>query len=188
MLINPDIINSYTPVLLRVKARKLRKDTGDDRWKAPIEVTDKSVGKTVLLSLYRPFLLLTLEPMCLNLCLFSSLLLGILYLFFGAFNVVFTNVYKFNLWQVGMSFLGLLIGMLIAIISDPILHRNYLRLLRNNEQKTGKPGSSEPEFRLPPSIAGAPLTVIGLFWFAWTIYPSVHWVVPMIGAAFFGCG
>lgn len=143
---------------------------------------DRSIAQTITRSLYRPFLLLVLDPMCLNLCLFSSILLGILYLFFGAFNLVFTNVYGFNLYQVGLSFLGLLVGMLLATASDPLWQRNYLRLVRNNSLK------SEPEYRLPPSIGGAVLTVVGLFWFAWTIHPSVHWIVPIIGSSFFGAG
>ena len=179
---------TYHPVLLRRKAQMKRKETGDERWKAPIEIMDRSIFWTVTRSLYRPFLLLTLEPMCLNLCLLSSILLGILYLFFGAFQLVLKNVYGFNLWQIGLSFLGLLIGMLTAIASDPIWHYNYLRLLRKKEQETGEPGKSEPEYRLPPSIFGVWLCVIGLFWFAWTIYPNIHWIVPLIGSAFFGCG
>ena len=179
---------TYHPVLLRKKARKLRKETGDERYKAPIEVSDRTITMTLVHSLYRPFMLLFLEPMCLNLCLYSSILLGILYLFFGAFDVVFANVYGFNLWQIGTTFTGLILGMLIAICSDSLWHKNYLRLIRNKEMATGNPGTSEPEYRLPPSIGGAPLCVIGLFWFAWTIYPSVHWIVPIIGAGIFGCG
>lgn len=38
------------------------------------------------------------------------------------------------------------------------------------------------------AIAGGPLVTIGLFIFAWTIYSSVHWIVPIIGSAFFGGG
>jgi multidrug resistance protein len=71
---------TYHPVLLKNKARKLRKETSDERWKAPMEKMDKSIRKTITLSLRRPFQLLLLEPMCLNLCLFSAILLGILYL------------------------------------------------------------------------------------------------------------
>lgn len=74
---------TYAPVLLRRKARALRKETGDERWKAPIEIMERSVGRTVLWSCIRPFQLLVLEQMCLNLCLLSAILLGILYLFFG---------------------------------------------------------------------------------------------------------
>lgn len=178
---------TYMPVVLRNKARKLRKTTGDERWKAPIEFHERSIFWTVVRSLYRPFMLLFMDPMCFNLCLFSSIVLGILYLFFGAFNLVFTEVYGFNVWQVGLSFLGLLIGMLLAIASDPIWHKNYLRLLRKHEERTGE-NKSEPEYRLPPSIFGGWFCVIGLFWFAWTIYPQIHWIVPLIGSAFFGFG
>ena len=106
---------TYHPVILRHKAERLRKETGDDRWKAPIEVMQRSIAQTILRSCYRPFLLLTLEPMVLNLCLFSALLLGVLYLFFGAFQIVFAENHGFSLWQVGLSFTGLLIGELVAI-------------------------------------------------------------------------
>jgi len=178
---------TYMPVLLRTKARQKRQETGDERWKAPIEILERSIFGTVVRSLYRPFLLLFLEPMCFNLCLFSSILLGILYLFFGAFHLVFAEVYQFKLWQIGLSFLGLMIGMILAIASDPIWHRNYLRLLRQREERTGE-RKSEPEYRLPPAIAGGWFCVTGLFWFAWTIYPSVHWIVPIIGTGVFGFG
>lgn len=95
-------------------------------------------------------LLLTLEPMCLNLCLFSALLLGIIYLFFGAFDLVFSDVYGFSLWQSGCSFLGLLVGMGIAILTDPFWRRNYARL----DRKYGsKEGNFQPEWRLPPGIS-----------------------------------
>ena len=111
---------TYHPVLLRDKARKLRRDTGNDRWKAPIEMTDRSIAQTLLTSIYRPFHLLTLEPMCLNLCLFSAVLLGVLYLFFGAFNLVFSSNHGFQLWQIGLSFSGLLAGLIFGIATDPL--------------------------------------------------------------------
>nr|KAK5443221.1 hypothetical protein LTR18_005899 [Exophiala xenobiotica] len=178
---------TYMPVLLRKKARMKRKETGDDRWKAPIEMYEKSLFWTVVKSLYRPFLLLFMEPMCSNLCLLSSILLGILYLFFGAFNLVFSKVYGFNTWQVGLSFLGLVVGMLLAIASDPIWQWNYLRLVRNTETRTGE-RKSEPEFRLPPSIFGPWICTIGLFWFAWSCYSHIHWIVPIIATGVFGFG
>lgn len=160
---------TYHPVLLRHKAAKLRKETGDERWKAPIEIMQRSILQTILRSCYRPFLLLTLEPMVLNLCLFSAILLGVLYLFFGAFEIVFTNNHGFELWQVGLSFTGLLVGQLVAIGTDPLWHNNYLRLLRKKEEEDGESGGSEPEYRLPPAIAGGILVPIGLFWCASSI-------------------
>lgn len=163
-LITLCVPETYQPVLLRHKAANLRKGTGDERWKAPIEVMQRSIPQTILRSCYRPFLLLALEPMVLNLCLFSAILLGVLYLFFGAFEIVFTENHGFELWQVGLSFTGLLVGQIVAIFTDPLWHKNYLRLIRKKEEEDGELGGSEPEFRLPPAIAGGLLVPIGLFW------------------------
>ncbi|OQE43711.1 hypothetical protein PENCOP_c003G03827 [Penicillium coprophilum] len=179
---------TYHPVLLRRKAQKLRQETGDDRWKAPIEKMQRSVARTVVRSMYRPVLLLTLEPMCLCLCIFSAILLGILYLFFGAFQLVFDEVYGLVMWQRGLCFLGMFVGMVIAILTDPIWRRNYVRLERNHEKATNKVDDFQPEWRLPPAILGGPLVTIGLFIFAWTIYSNVHWIAPIIGSAVFGAG
>lgn len=95
-------------------------------------------------------MLLIFEPMCLNLCIFSAILLGILYLFFGAFQLVFSNIYGFELYQIGLSFLGLLVGMLMAVCSDPLWRRNYVRLIDNHEKAAGGAGDYQPEWRLPP--------------------------------------
>jgi hypothetical protein len=126
--------------------------------------------------------------MCLNLCLFSAILLGVLYLFFGAFAVVFRNNYGFGLSGIGLSFLGIFVGMVAGICTDPFWHKNYIRLVENRETAGGEPGGSEPEYRLPPAIFGAALVPIGIFWFGWTNYSSVHWIVPIIGSAVFGMG
>ncbi|TEA15935.1 Efflux pump atB [Colletotrichum sidae] len=179
---------TYHPIVLRTKARKIRKETGDERWKAPVEKSTKSVVRTIGLSLLRPFQLLIYEPMVLNLCIFSAILLGILYLFFGAFPLVFTTNHGFNLWQVGLTFLGILIGMFLAAATDPLWHRIRARLMDDLEKETGVEGASEPEFRLPPVICGAFLVTIGLFWFGWTTMSWVHWILPIIGSAIFGAG
>ncbi|KAH6678831.1 major facilitator superfamily transporter [Plectosphaerella plurivora] len=179
---------TYHPIILRDKAKKKRKETGDDRWKAPMEKTDKSILKTVGISLMRPFQLLIFEPMVLCLCIFSAILLGILYLFFGAFPLVFRNTHGFNLWQVGLSFLGIMVGLLLAAAADPIFHGIRDRLMARLERETGVAGKSEPEFRLPPAICGAFLVTIGIFIFGWTSYGHVHWIAPIIGSSIFGAG
>lgn len=121
------------------------------------------------------------EPMALSLDIYSAILLGILYLFFGAFPLVFVNNHDFNLWQVGLSFLGLFIGMVIGALTNPVWHNIRINLIE-------KHGKSEPEFRLPSVIAGSFLVPIGMFWFGWTTYRSIHWIVPIIGSAVFGAG
>jgi hypothetical protein len=129
--------------------------------------------------------------MCLSLCIYSALILGILYLFFGAFPLVFSTNHGFNLWQTGLTFLGLAIGMVAGVLTNPLWRRNYLRLI-TNANKNLKEGDvqpkPDPELRLPPAILGGVLVPIGLFWFGWTTYSSVHWIVPIIGSVFFSAG
>jgi hypothetical protein len=127
--------------------------------------------------------------MVLCLCTYTALVLGILYLFFGAFPLVFKTNHDFELWQTGLTFLGLVVGLLVGFLMNPLWYRNYLRLVRNAREKNGgKESKPDPEFRLPPAIAGAVLIPVGLFWFGWTTYRGVHWIVPIIGSVFFGTG
>lgn len=179
---------TYHPVLLRKKARRLRRETGDDRYRAPIEKMNKSILKTVGYALLRPFQLLVFESMCLCLDLYSAFLLGVLYLFFGAFPLVFENNHGFNLWQVGLSFMGLAVGMVLASATYPVWHMIRMRLIRKRALETGIEGATEPEYRLPSIMVGATLVPIGLFWFGWSTYPDVHWIVPLIGSAVFAAG
>lgn len=128
---------------------------------------------------------------CLNLCILSAILLGIIYLFFGAFFLVFQNNHGFSVSQTGMAFLGLFVGMILGIASDPLWSKCYQRLVRRREQQGGEAGGSEPEFRLPPTIVGAFVVPVALFGkpmhlltygilliavhagFGWTTYPHV---------------
>ena len=180
---------TYHKVLLKKKAEVKRKETGNDQWYAPIEKINRTVTQTVIHSICVPFKLLFLEPMCLLLCLYSAILLGIVYLFFGAFPLVFRGNHDFRLWQSGLTFAGIGIGMLVGCCTDPLWHKNYLRLVRKLEVTSGqKVIKPEPEFRLPPAFAGAFLCPIGLLWFGWTTYQGVHWMVPILGSGIFGAG
>ncbi|KAK9328761.1 hypothetical protein V1520DRAFT_345133 [Lipomyces starkeyi] len=97
-----------------------------------------------MLSLTRPFELLRV---CTNLCLFSAISLGVLYLFFGAFALVFLDNHGFLLYQLGLSFLGILVGMVNAILLDPLFHRYYAGLVQAREAAGGEPDGSEPEYQ-----------------------------------------
>lgn len=79
---------TFGPKLLIMKARRLRKQTGNNAYFAQHErvLAEKSLLRTVLISSSRVFQLLTLEPLLTLLCLWCAILLGILYLFFELFR------------------------------------------------------------------------------------------------------
>ncbi|KAG7419219.1 Efflux pump FUBT [Fusarium oxysporum f. sp. rapae] len=72
-----------------------------------------------------------------------------------------------------------MLGAIAYIIPD---NKRYIRTEQRHD------GFAPPEARLPPAILGSLAIPIGLFWFAWTNYPSIHWVVSIIAGVPFGFG
>ncbi|KAH7007780.1 major facilitator superfamily domain-containing protein [Ilyonectria destructans] len=173
-LLVPETLHS---VILLKKAQKLRTETGEHRYWAPAEKAQGSNRKIVALALRRPFQLLLLEPMCFILDLYSAILLGILYLVFGAFPAVFRTTYGMNLWQSCLTFLGIIVGMLAGAATNSVWDKIRRHLIDERERSSGETG-----------VIGGVLIPIGLFWFSWTTHITIHWLVPVIGSSFFGCG
>ncbi len=55
--------------------------------------------------------------------LWSALLLGILYLTFQAFPIIFGTVHHFSLQLTGVSFLGIGLGMVLGLVVRPFINR-----------------------------------------------------------------
>lgn len=49
-------------------------------------------------------------------------------------------------------------------------------------------GRAPPEARLPFACLGSIMLPVGIFWFAWTSDPSIHWIAPILAGVPFGCG
>ncbi|KAI4293656.1 MFS general substrate transporter [Schizophyllum commune Loenen D] len=173
---------TYAPVILKKKAARLRKSTGDDRYWAPLDRTHKSLAHSIAVSCYKPFQLLLFDRMALLLDIWTALLLGILYLAFQAFPIIFQQVHGFDMQMTGLTFLGIGIGQILAFMTQPYWNH---RFRKDREAYDGHP---PPETRLIQGEVGAILVPIGLFWLAFTTYPSVHWIVPIIASAPFGMG
>ncbi|BGP52600.1 hypothetical protein JCM8202v2_000156 [Rhodotorula sphaerocarpa] len=173
---------TYAPALLKRRAKKLRK-AGRTDVKAPIEIDERNIAGVILMSCTRPFQILGTEPMATLLCLWTALLLGILYLFFSAFEIVFgAEGYGFSMQIVGLTYIPLGLGIIIASLSHPIWAGFYRR-------KTKELGHRPPpEEHLRKGLYGVVLCPIALFWFAFTTYTSVHWIVPLIATVPFGMG
>lgn len=83
-----------------------------------------------------------------------------------------------------LPYISMLIGVLLGGITIILFEKRYIKAMENNG------GKIIPEMRLEPMILGGFTFVIGIFWLGWTgDYPEhVHWIVPVIGAAFVGHG
>ncbi|KAJ5476906.1 Major facilitator superfamily domaingeneral substrate transporter [Penicillium sp. IBT 31633x] len=174
---------TYAPVLLRQRAKTLSTLTGRVyRSKLDIDqgrVTLKSALKT---SLQRPLVLLFKEPIVLLLSIYLAIIYGTLYMLFGAFPIVYQIHRGWNQGVAGLAFLGVMIGMFGAIAYSIPENRRYAKLLAKNG------GYAPPEARLPPCMVASIAIPVGLFWFAWTNSPSVHWLVSIAAGVPFGFG
>ena len=47
--------------------------------------------------------------------MYIALLYGLLYIWFESFPIVFFGIYKFNLGQEGLAFVGILVGALLTM-------------------------------------------------------------------------
>lgn len=174
---------TYGPVLLRRRAQRLSKITG----KVYQSQLDADQGRTTLThafttSLTRPWILLFREPIVLLLSIYMAIIYGTLYLCFGAFPIVYQQDRGWSPGVGGLSFLGVMVGMMLGTGYAIWDNKRYVRVAEKNG------GMAPPEARLPPTILGGVLIPIGLFWFAWTNYPSIHWIVSIIATAPFGFG
>jgi len=179
-------------VILKRKAARLRKETGNQRLRSALE-TNVTGGQLLILSLKRPFKLLFISPIVLSLSILMGVNYAYLYLCFTTFPLVFQQVYHFNEGVSGLAYLGLGIGSmcglaLIAKYSDKIV-----------VNMTKKHGVRKPEYRLPLMILAHLLIPIGLLWYGWSADKHVHWysvhlfwsncrIVPIIGSGFFSAG
>lgn len=173
---------TYVPVILKKKARRLRESTGDPKFYAPLDRREGTLVSAILFSCYTPFQLLLFDRMALLLDSWNALVLGILYLAFQAFPIIFEDVHGFNTQTTGLTFIGIGLGMLSAISTQPLWNRLYAR---ETDKHNGDP---PPEMRLIMGQVGGILVPVGLFWLAFTTYPQVHWIAPIIASVPFGAG
>ncbi|KAH2977242.1 hypothetical protein KXW58_005946 [Aspergillus fumigatus] len=170
---------THAPTLLKRKAARLRKSTGnpnirhDDR-------TTISRSQLITTSIVRPVKMLFLSPVVFGLSLLTAVAYGTLYLFFTTVTDVFASRYGI-ITNVGLIYLGCGCGQfaglfILGLVSDAIVRR------------AARGGEMKPEYRLPPTILGGSMIPIGLLIYGWTAEYRVFWFVPVLGTFLIGFG
>lgn len=173
----------YGPVLLKRKAQRMRKESGNSAYYHPQEDIKLDFKSIVTKQLSRPLIMLTTEPMVTCIAFYASFVYAVLYMTLEVFPIVFEQVHHLNLILSSCSFLGLFIGVLCALSINLGNQPHYIRAVRASG---GKP---VPEARLPPMAIGAVIFTIGLFMFGWTgAYSRVNIAAPLVATIFIGAG
>lgn len=175
---------TYAPVLLRRRAAKLVR-ASDGLHYVSIHDRDrpKCISQVMFTSFSRPFVFLVTEPIVLCVAIYISIVYGTLYAFFAVFPVVFQQHRNFTSAQGGLAFIGIGVGIVLGLASTPIQNRIYWRAMKESDS-----GRAAPEARLHQAMVGGLLIPIGLFSFAFSASPSVHWLVPIVCSSLFGTG
>ncbi|KAI5481610.1 MFS transporter [Pseudohyphozyma bogoriensis] len=201
LLLSALIPESYGPTLLHRRALTLSKETGEvyvSEYDLKVGATE-SVAHKLAVAISRPFNMLFKESIVLAFAVYAAVCCkspvspaapfsidtvsdGEMYAMFGGYGIIFKENRGWTGGLAGLPFLGIGVGNCLAVLINFYVNKAYGRALI----KAG--GSLPPEARLPSCILGGVCVPIGLFWFAWTVQPSVHFMVPIVGSIFFGLG
>jgi len=127
LLITFTVAETYAPVLLTRRAKKLRTDTGNDKYVTEADLDLRPFFERLRLFLIRPFQLLFLEPIVFFISVYMSVLYGRLYMFFIAYPVIYQEGKGYSASITGLMFIPIAIGVLLSAACSPLVNKHYLR-------------------------------------------------------------
>ncbi|KAK9454671.1 major facilitator superfamily domain-containing protein [Dipodascopsis uninucleata] len=175
------IDETYHPVLLQRKARKLRLETLNWAYHSPLDEWDLTFKEVITKHLTRPFLMLA-TPIVTAMCIYASFTFGILYLGVVAIPVEFRTVRQWPRVTSDVPTIAMFVGIVSGGLVNIYFSRRYGKVMKANN---GKP---IPEKRLEAMRIGCFLLPSGLFIFGWTSDPKYPWIAPVIGIYVFSSG
>lgn len=164
---------SYAPVLLRRKALKLRRATGNALLHSRLDM-GMSHGQYLKHSFLRPFKILVRSPYALILGIYTAIAGGFFSLVATSIAPLFQRIYHIPTSYIGLAFLGITLGSLTGLIWVGIAS------FRMKEQLKKDGGDMKAEHRLRLLPIGATLVPIGYLIYGWTAQFQVHYIVPIL--------
>ncbi|KAI0761799.1 MFS general substrate transporter [Trametes elegans] len=158
-------------VLLTRLAKKLRKETGNHRYRARVEDERASLRTLIYISCTRPIYLLFTEPVVAAFSLWVGFAWGILYVLVASIAPAFRTIHHFNTGETGTVFASMIVGCFVGLAIQMYQENLYSKYVH----KKG------PEARLFSACVGAILFPAGIFIYAWCTFEYVHWMGMAMG-------
>ncbi|KAF8624022.1 hypothetical protein AX17_007228 [Amanita inopinata Kibby_2008] len=162
-------------VILTRLAKNIRKETGDNRYRARVEDERASLRTLIKISCTRPVYLAVTEPIVTSFSLWIGFAWGVCYSLIASIPLVFANVHGFNVGEVGTAFVGMVLGTIFGFLMNFWQEAMYNKY----HAKRG------PEARLYGACVAAVMLPAGMFIYAWTSLPQAHWIGSVIGVILF---
>jgi len=142
-----------------------------------------SSGKLLTNGILRPLRMIFFSPIVFILCLYMSVVYGLLYLLFTTITGVFQSTYGWSPEICGLAYMGVGLGFFTAlVIVAKLSDTTIVRMTKANNDVF------EPEMRLPACVFFACFIPITFFWYGWAADKGAHWIVSILGLAPFGFG
>ncbi|KAK0277036.1 hypothetical protein LTS00_014312 [Friedmanniomyces endolithicus] len=174
---------TYKKVILQRRAKKL--DIPPPPTPPMSALTQLKILVTITIA--RPLVMLATEPIVMFFSLYNAFTFSVLFAFFAAYPYTFESVYGFNTWQYGLTFLGIGLGVLLAVLTNIVIDQLIYTKKTAQALKEGR-HMAAPEHRLYCAMVGSVGIPIGLFWFAWSARADVHWISPVLAGIPFAWG
>ncbi|KAG7444987.1 MFS general substrate transporter [Guyanagaster necrorhizus] len=175
---------TYEPTILLRRAQRLRKLTGNQQLRSQSEKASEGESFVEIMkeALTRPFILAQ-EPVLMFANVYIGFVYAIFYLWFEAFPLVFTDIYHFNLGTSGLPFLGFVVSGGITYFVYVLYQMYHIAPRYARASAEGK--EVAPEIRLEIGLMASIFIPTSVLIFGFTSKESIHWIVPIIGAAIY---
>ncbi|KAI0426219.1 major facilitator superfamily domain-containing protein [Xylaria sp. FL1042] len=183
LLITFTVPETYAPTILARRAKKMRKETGEQDWVTEQDLDMRPLAERMRIFLIMPLKLLFGELIVFLISLYMSVLYGLLYMFFIAYPIVFGEGKGWSASLSGLTFIPLALGVVASALCAPFINKHYVKIIAPYA------GRLPPaELRLIPMMFACWFIPIGLIIFAWTSYPRLIWVGPTLAGFPVGFG
>ncbi|CAO1633873.1 unnamed protein product [Sympodiomycopsis kandeliae] len=176
-------METHHGIILQKSAKRLNKQYGTDKFHVAVVARERSLPAKIGSKAFDSIKMIVQEPIILFVAIWQATVNAVIYLAFDAFPVIFGTGHGFTSVQVALCFLSSGIGMVLAC-----LWSNTSELKSYKQRVSKAQGLQRPEMRIPQGLIGAILAVAGLLWTGYTSYPSLHWILPIIGFIVYGLG
>lgn len=174
---------TYAPRILAIKARKMRKETGNEKLHTIFDRKGTSFITRLEHNMFRPFIMIATQPIIILLSLYMMIMYGTMYLVLTTFESVFRTVYNESVGIASLNYISLALGFTVGgQIGGRMIDRFYKKLREKND------GKGIPEFKLPVMMVTCWCLPAGLIIYGWSAQYAVHWIVPNIGAVLLAIG
>lgn len=159
--------------ILRSRAQRLRRETGDHRFRARAELEGDTLMDMFRASCLRSIKLLFTESVILFFGLYIALCWMTVFLFLSVIPLTFVGNHGWSEGNAGLPYIAAILacfaGFVLGLWQDKMYERSTFR----------NGGVAKPEFRLYGAMIFGPMFGIGIMIFSWTQFAFVHWFAPI---------